>query len=119
MRAYLVYGGNMRAYLAGPMRGIPLFNFPAFHAAAARFRAAGYDVFNPAEQDEAEGFNPVTDQAEPTEYYMRRDLPEVCASDVLLLLPGWRNSGGALNEFAVAKMCGLKILMLTPDQAVP
>lgn len=41
----------MRIYLAGPMRGYAEFNFPAFHAAAARLREQGHTVFNPAERD--------------------------------------------------------------------
>ncbi len=41
-----------KVYLAGPMRGLPLFNFPAFADAAAKLRAQGYDVFSPAERDE-------------------------------------------------------------------
>ena len=38
-----------RLYLAGPMTGIEDLNFPAFHAEAARLRALGYTVINPAE----------------------------------------------------------------------
>lgn len=38
-----------RLYLAGPMTGLPDFNYPAFHAAAAAWRAAGWTVANPAE----------------------------------------------------------------------
>ena len=36
-------------YLSGPMTGLPDFNRPAFHAAAAALRAQGYVVINPAE----------------------------------------------------------------------
>ena len=41
----------MRIYLAGPMRNYPRNNFPAFDAAAAKLRADGHEVFNPAEHD--------------------------------------------------------------------
>lgn len=41
----------IRVYLAGPMSGIPRFNFPAFFAAAAVLRSQGFDVVSPAETD--------------------------------------------------------------------
>ena len=39
----------LKIYCAGPMTGLPELNFPAFHAEAARLRAFGYEVINPAE----------------------------------------------------------------------
>jgi len=44
----------MKYYLAGPMSGIPQFNFPAFYAAAADLRQRGYDIVSPAELDDQE-----------------------------------------------------------------
>jgi hypothetical protein len=43
-----------RWYLAGPMTGIPAFNFPAFDLAAADLRAQGIDIVSPAELDDPE-----------------------------------------------------------------
>lgn len=41
----------MRTYLAGPMSGLPAFNFPLFHYAAKVLRAAGMEIISPAETD--------------------------------------------------------------------
>ena len=54
-------------YIAGPMRGYPDHNFPAFRAAAAALRRAGYGVVNPAELHSG-----VLDL--PWSEYLRRDL---------------------------------------------
>jgi hypothetical protein len=100
----------MRVYLSGKMRGLPDFGFPAFHAAARRLRDLGHDVWSPAERDESEGFNPATDAVKPTAYYMALDLPEVCRSDAVAVLPGWRDSVGARLEVYVAEQCGIPVL---------
>jgi hypothetical protein len=101
----------MKIYLAGPMRGKPLCNFPAFDDAAKRLRDIGFTVFNPAERDRVEdGFDPATSQPRPFVEYMRIDLPQVMACDVLALLPGWENSKGAQLERHVARECGIPTL---------
>lgn len=38
-----------RVYLSGPMTGLPELNFPAFRVEAARLRALGFEVVNPAD----------------------------------------------------------------------
>lgn len=101
----------MRLYLAGPMRGIPLFNFPAFEAAALSLRLRGHTVWSPAEHDiEQDGFDPAKDEAQPLSYYMERDLPEVCKCDALAMLPGWEKSKGATLEVMVGRKLGKPIL---------
>src|SRR4051812_28868924 len=44
-------------YVAGPMRDIDCFNFPAFYDAEMRLRADGWHVFNPARHDNEGGFD--------------------------------------------------------------
>lgn len=84
-------------YVSGPMTGMPALNFPAFHEAAAALRAAGYTVTNPAELDELDAGQPKT-----WEQYMRRDIVALMACDGVALLPGWRNSRGAILETTIA-----------------
>jgi len=38
-------------YIAGPMSGIPEFNFPAFYDAAESWHRIGWKVFNPANKE--------------------------------------------------------------------
>jgi len=58
--------GWWRCYLAGPMRGIPEYNFPAFFAAATSIRDRGIEVWSPAENDvHQDGFDPVKDTPRP------------------------------------------------------
>jgi hypothetical protein len=92
----------MRVYIAGPMTGLPDFNYPAFHAAAAEWRAAGWTVLNPAE-------NMGGDQGRPYTDYIRRDMMDLLVSDALALLPGWEKSKGASLEQHIATVLDLPI----------
>lgn len=89
-----------RIYIAGPMTGHPDHNFPAFHAAAERFREEGWEVANPAEN-----FGGLTDL--PRELYLRADVVMLAQSDAIALLPGWRLSTGATLEAVLAHELGL------------
>jgi hypothetical protein len=113
-----------RFYLAGPMRGLPDFNFPAFHEAAWKLRQAGYEVFCPAERDERE-FGEVAEpsgdehafakQVGLTTMALRRncfaaDVEWICKhADGVALLPGWETSKGARAEKALAEALGLEV----------
>jgi uncharacterized protein DUF4406 len=95
-------------YLAGPMRGIEEYNFPAFHKATAWLRAEGWTVFSPAERDEADpSIDHTVDVAgwngsRGLDYFMAHDLKAVCEMDAVVLLPGWEKSQGARLETMVA-----------------
>jgi hypothetical protein len=116
----------MKIYLAGPMRGIPEFNFPAFHANAAKLRAQGHFVFSPAERDiEKTGVdiskgNATGDNAIAEAQYgfslreaLKDDLEFICLhAEAIALMPGWENSKGANAERATAIALGLEIMVL-------
>jgi len=119
---------KFKIYLAGPMRGIPEFNFPAFYRAAAGLRACGFIVFNPAERDNAlhgtdiSKGNATGDEtlaASQHGFNLREalgaDLAWICAeADGIAMLPGWKNSKGATAEHATAIALGLDVILL-PD----
>lgn len=101
---------QQKCYLAGPMRGYPEYNFPAFYAAAKSLRDRGIEVWSPAENDvHADGFDPTKDTAQPMVHYMKRDLPAVLDADFVAVLPGWERSQGASLEVHVARTCGIPV----------
>lgn len=116
----------MKIYVAGPMRGIAEFNFPAFNAAAAELRAQGHYVFNPAEKDtETYGVNFAKNNATGSEeeaasnfgFSLREalgaDLAWICSdAEAIALLPGWQNSKGAKAEYCTAVALGLQIIVI-------
>lgn len=115
----------MKIYLAGPMTGIPNFNYPAFHAAAAKLRADGHFVFSPAERDMErdgkdwgeESATGNLEEAKAKGFDRRRalldDLEFICReADAVALLPGWENSTGAAAERATALALKLEIISL-------
>lgn len=114
-------------YLAGPMRKIASFNFPAFHDAAAKLRAQGHFVLNPAEHDEQDlGLNPLlfpngefSDAGWSNEriaHFMRQafawDMAAICRANTIALLPGWEKSEGVAVELGAARLLNLEIIRL-------
>lgn len=95
----------MKIYIAGPMTGLPDFNYPAFNAAQGRLEALGFDVLNPTLGEPA----PPADDPKPWDWYMRRALGQVITADAVALLPYWEQSRGARLEHAVAWGLGLPI----------
>lgn len=90
----------MKLYLAGPMTGLPDLNFPAFHAEAARLRALGYTVINPAE------VNP--DHGKPWADCMRSDIAALVTCDSVAMLDGWTASKGARLEHHIGLELGMQ-----------
>lgn len=101
----------MKLYIAGAMSGMPKLNFPAFHAEAARLRALGIDVVNPAELNPDHG-------AEWTDC-MFADLKALCDCTGIVMLPGWEKSPGAQIERLWAIRTGKTVFCATMLNEVP
>lgn len=91
-----------RIYLAGPMSGLPEFNFPAFHAMAFRLRALSFEVENPAENPEP--------PCKSWEGYMRMAIAQLVTCDTIALLPDWHQSRGAMVELDLSHKLGMRIV---------
>lgn len=89
-------------YLSGPMTGLKHFNYPAFQAAAAQLRQAGYTVVCPTE-------NGVPSTA-PWAQHLRVDLVNLLRHcTAVATLPGASASKGATLELTVARSLAMPI----------
>ena len=103
-------------YIAGPMRGITEFNFPAFDKARDLGHNLGYGIISPADLDRGVGFDKDSEVTEEdTHAFVERDVnallslsPEM--GDGIALLPGWDMSTGALAELFIARWLGLRVV---------
>ncbi len=105
-----------RLYLAGPIRGVLDYE-ERFAFATKTLRAKGlYKVFNPVEQDVAFELHgtPVD-----IRHCLEADLSWICRwADIVALLPGWRNSTGAMAEYYTAMAVGIEIWELPSEYLV-
>lgn len=96
----------MTIYVSGAMTGIENYNHPRFNAAAARLRAAGMDVTNPAEYPFVDGWEWAD--------YMKRDIILLMQCDSIYMLEGWSDSNGARIERKLAMDLGFKVYYENP-----
>lgn len=91
-----------RIYIAGPMTGLPNFNYGVFNAAAAMLRAAGHLVENPAEN--------AAPHCGTWLGWMRLGVAQLVQCDAVYMLEGWECSRGARLEHQLAVGLGLQVL---------
>lgn len=121
----------MKAYLAGPMTGIPAFNFPAFDEAAENLRVNGhYEVVSPAELDDPDHRAMVVASPDGLDFedidrangktwgdFLARDIKLIADGhfDLIIVLPGWQDSRGACLETFVGALIGLPVRAYDPS----
>lgn len=123
----------MKVLLAGPMAGVPFFNFPAFEAAELFLTTQDMVVFNPVHHRREELWidertcprgNLITDKrytpqqaTKHTKAVMQWDFERLAESNAIAMLPGWHQSEYAAMLLKQAQMMGL-IVMNIPDAAI-
>lgn len=114
----------MKLYVAGPMTGIPQFNFPAFDAIAVELRRYGHDVVSPAELDDPEDRAAAlaSKDGSALDYgkgvkktwgkFLARDVELIADGGIecIVVIDGWEYSRGArLETFVGRMMCRLPV----------
>lgn len=98
-------------YIAGPMRGLPKFNYPAFNRAEIHLRSLGYDVVNPATFGDSYGTpEELIADKKLLKRLMNDELREIAKCDAIYLLRGWEKSVGARKELSVALQLDLEVI---------
>jgi hypothetical protein len=117
-------------YLAGPMSGIPQFNYPEFHRIAKELREAGYNIISPVEEDSPElqatlmaskdglvnGLQHVDTKAkvegESWGDILARDVQTIFnRCDGVVVMQDWGKSRGARLEVFVANLAGRSLFV--------
>ena len=114
----------MQLYLAGPMRGHPRHNFPAFDAGRDTLREAGHDVASPADMSRAQGFDPDkahtdAELAALMPGFLAADCLAICEAQAVVFLPGWDSSAGCAVELRLAMLLKKELYLLEPGGMRP
>lgn len=128
----------LKSYIAGPMTGLPYFNFDAFADAERELKLHKIVTYNPATHDNEMGFNPFCfktgDSKEPTcgnkskkhqsqhqfslREALRWDTARITESDLITLLPGWESSVGVRAELALAFALKIPVFELIESMCI-
>jgi len=106
----------MRVYIAGPMRGIPQLNYPAFFEAKEHLEKLGHQVVCPPMLDRALGYahweNADVPNVTPAQLreMMLIDLVAISHCDAVYVLDGWGDSRGCAVEMAFAEFLGIPLI---------
>ncbi len=97
----------MKIYIAGPMRGIPEHNYPAFDNARDELQAQGFSPVSPADLDREAGVPTDPEASIDIRACLRRACEALLECDAIGLLEGWEDSLGARAEASLAAAAGM------------
>jgi len=112
----LYFDLNKTYYLAGPMTGYHDFNYPAFERAQLNLLAAGISVRSPHNL-EAPDLPEEGEQLWQT--MMRKALNMLIGCQGIILMPGWIDSKGALQELNTAASFKMPAYFLDRTTLIP
>jgi nucleoside 2-deoxyribosyltransferase len=93
----------MKVYISGPITGKENGNRAAFKAAADALIEKGLTPINPHDVgDEIQGSPSWLD-------FMKVDIKAMLDADAVFVLPGWRESRGAMVEVRLSEMLGFPL----------
>lgn len=109
----------MILYIAGPMRGLPAFNFGEFDKARDSLKWMGHEAISPADHDrdvfphhDWDAIDATIPEGFTIEAALEWDFGAILRADGIALLPGWENSEGSKAEKFVAEQTGKKVFLL-------
>lgn len=103
-------------YIAGPMRGIPQANAPAFDEARDALMGRDAVPVSPVDLDREDGLIPGEDVSDSQlRQCLRRDCIALLDADAVLMLAGWSDSAGAKAEYLLAKAAGIPAMRVRDD----
>jgi len=98
----------VKVYIAGPMTGLPDFNYSAFHQAEQELITRGYEVVCPTSN--SGGTPPSPGEVKPWDWYLRKAINLLLTCEGIYLLPGWEKSRGARLEEHIAFELGMEVI---------
>lgn len=110
MKAGHEFDRDLTYYIAGPMTGIPEYNFPAFDAALECLGKEGIKCVSPHQIDHGETTE--TRRHLPYQTYLRAGFKLLLDCGGIILLKGWTHSRGTRHELHIARALHFPVFTL-------
>jgi hypothetical protein len=102
-------------YLAGPMKGHPCHNYPAFEKAVWRLREEGHTIISPHEINAPMAFKTIEERNALASECLKKDIMALLICNRVMVLPKWEASAGVRLELHIAQMLGMEIVYLSEE----